>query len=112
MTECLFCRIARGEIPSQKVAESESAIAFRDISPQAPVHILIIPRKHFGSLNDAVDSNVLAQMHDLVREIVLAEGIEEHGYRCVINTGRDGGQTVGHLHLHLLAGRRMTWPPG
>lgn len=112
MTDCLFCRIARGEIPSKTVGENDAAIAFRDISPQAPVHVLVIPREHFTSLNDVSDSGVLARMHDLVREIVRAEGVGETGYRCVINTGKDGGQTVGHLHLHVLAGRHMSWPPG
>lgn len=112
MSDCLFCRIVRGEIPSQRVAENASSIAFRDISPQAPVHVLVIPRTHYGSLNDVADGAVLAGMHDLVREVVRQEGIEASGYRCVINTGTDGGQTVGHLHLHVLGGRRHTWPPG
>jgi histidine triad (HIT) family protein len=112
MTDCLFCRIVRGEIPAAKVAESADCLAFRDISPQAPVHVLVIPKAHHGSLNDAPDGRVLGHMADLVREVVRAEGIGESGYRCVVNTGKDGGQTVGHLHLHVLAGRRLTWPPG
>ncbi len=112
MSDCLFCSIVRGEVPSQRVAENASAIAFRDITPQAPVHVLVIPREHFGSLNDVTDNAALAGMHDLVREIVRAEGIDAKGYRCVINTGADGGQSVGHLHLHVLGGRHMGWPPG
>ncbi len=112
MSDCLFCRIARGEIPANKVAESDDCLAFRDISPQAPVHVLVIPREHYGSLNDVPDGAVLAAMHNLVREVVRQEGIAASGYRCVVNTGKDGGQTVGHLHLHVLGGRHMTWPPG
>ncbi len=111
MTDCLFCKIARGEIPAGKVAESESCIAFRDISPQAPVHVLVIPRAHYASLNEVPDGTVLAAMGDLARQVAQSEGLAK-GYRCVINTGGDGGQTVGHLHMHVLGGRQMRWPPG
>lgn len=112
MTDCLFCRIARGEIPAAKVAESEECLAFRDISPQAPVHVLVIPRAHYASLNEVPDGRVLAAMAELAREVARAEGIVDDGYRCVVNTGVNGGQTVHHIHLHVLGGRRLAWPPG
>jgi histidine triad (HIT) family protein len=112
MTDCLFCKIARGEIPAAKVAENAGCIAFRDISPQAPVHVLVIPRAHYASLNDVTDGSVLAAMADLAREVARAEGVTDSGYRCVINTGGDGGQTVHHIHMHVLGGRRLSWPPG
>lgn len=112
MTDCLFCKIARGEIPAAKVAENAECIAFRDISPQAPVHVLVIPRAHYTSLNEVTDRTVIAAMTDLAREVGSTEGVAEKGYRCVINTGVDGGQTVHHIHMHVLGGRRLTWPPG
>ena len=109
---CIFCRIARGEIHAQMVANNKEVVAFRDLNPQAPVHILIIPRKHIGSLDDTADSYLLGQMMSLAAAIARQEKIAKSGYRVVINTGKDGGQTVDHLHLHLLGGRPMTWPPG
>jgi len=109
---CLFCRIVRGEIPAALVAESDSAIAFRDIGPQAPVHVLVIPRGHLTSLNDATDAALLGALMALARRVATTEGIADSGYRVVINTGTDGGQSVGHLHLHVLGGRRLKWPPG
>ena len=112
MTDCLFCRIARGEIPATRVAETADCIAFRDIAPQAPVHLLVIPRKHYGSLDEVPDASVVGAMSMLAQQVARSEGIATTGYRCVINTGADGGQTVGHLHLHLLGGRRHVWPPG
>ena len=112
MTNCLFCKIARGEIPSAKVAENEHYFAFRDISPQAPVHVLVIPKRHFASLNDAPDPGVVGGLVALAMEVVQAEGLAAKGHRLVINTGPDGGQTVDHLHLHVLGGRQMKWPPG
>ena len=109
---CIFCRIARGEIPAQMVANSKEIAAFKDLNPQAPVHILVIPKKHVASLDDVSDSNLLGQMMALAAAIARQEGIAKTGYRTVINTGANGGQSVAHLHIHLLGGRAMTWPPG
>jgi histidine triad (HIT) family protein len=109
---CIFCRIARGEIPAQMVANNKEIAAFRDLNPQAPVHILIIPKKHIGSLDDAADSELIGRMMALAAAIARQEKIAKTGYRTVINTGKDGGQSVDHLHIHLLGGRAMTWPPG
>ena len=112
MADCLFCRIARKEIPASIVAEDEFCLAFRDINAQAPVHVLIVPRNHVASLNDVKEPSVLTRMYALAARVVAAEGLAARGYRCVINTNADGGQTVFHLHLHILGGRRMVWPPG
>ncbi len=109
---CLFCRMVAGEIPITKVAETERCLAFRDIHPQAPTHILVIPKAHFGSLNDVNDHAVLGEMTALAVEIARSEGFADAGYRTVMNTNADGGQTVGHLHMHVLAGRQLRWPPG
>ena len=109
---CIFCRIAHGEIPAQMVANNKEIVAFRDLNPQAPVHILIVPKKHVGSLGDAADSDLLGRMMSLAAAIARQEKIAKTGYRTVINTGKDGGQSVDHLHLHLLGGRAMAWPPG
>jgi len=109
---CLFCKIVKGEIPADIVARTETAIAFRDINPKAPTHVLVIPKKHVVSLNEADDSIDLAGLLRLAREVAKQEGVGDSGYRVVVNTGDDGGQTVDHLHLHVLGGRRMTWPPG
>ena len=109
---CLFCQIARGEIPAKIVVNNKEMIAFRDINPQAPTHILIVPKKHIGSLDDLNDSDLIGRMMMLAVAIARQEGIAKTGYRTVINTGKDGGQSVDHLHVHLLGGRQMTWPPG
>lgn len=109
---CLFCRIARGEIPAKIVAQSARCVAFRDIGPQAPTHVLVIPREHVASLNELADQTLLADMMALVAQVVLDEGIAEEGYRVVINTNAHGGQTVFHLHIHVLGGRHLHWPPG
>ena len=109
---CLFCRIAAGEIPSNKVAETEGALAFRDIDPKAPTHVLVIPRTHVVSLAAASDASMLGDLLSFATSVARAEGLTENGYRVVINTGRDGGQSVDHLHLHILGGRTMSWPPG
>ena len=111
-SDCLFCRIVKKEIPASIVAENGHCIAFRDINPQAPTHILVIPRQHVASLNEAKDPAVIAQMHQMAVQLAKAEGLAERGYRTVINTNADAGQTVFHMHLHLLGGRRMSWPPG
>lgn len=110
--DCLFCRIVRKEIPAGIVAEDEHAVAFRDINPQAPVHVLVIPREHVASLNQARDPAMIGRLHLLAAKIAETEGLSEAGFRTVINTNADAGQTVFHLHLHLLGGRRMAWPPG
>jgi histidine triad (HIT) family protein len=112
MTDCLFCKIVRGEIPATVVKRTDRFVAFRDINPQAPTHVLVVPVAHVASLNDVSDAAVGGQLvlfaRDLARELALAD----RGYRVVVNTNADGGQTVLHLHLHLLGGRAMRWPPG
>lgn len=112
MTECLFCKIARGEIKASIVAQDDAFVAFRDISPQAPTHILVIPRAHVATLNEATDAGVLGRLLTHARDLARAEGLSERGYRVVINTNAEAGQSVLHLHAHLLGGRAMRWPPG
>jgi histidine triad (HIT) family protein len=109
---CIFCRIARQEIPSALVAESDAAVAFRDLDPKAPVHVLVIPRKHVPSLAEATDAALLGDVLELAARVAREAGLEEAGYRTVINTGGHAGQTVQHLHAHVLGGRQMAWPPG
>jgi histidine triad (HIT) family protein len=111
-TACLFCRIVSKEIPADIVEEDEYCVAFRDINPQAPVHILVIPREHVASLNDLKDPAVPGRMNLLAARLAEKEGLAGRGYRTVINTNADAGQTVFHIHLHLLGGRRLGWPPG
>ena len=110
---CLFCRIASGAIPVKRLYEEDEVLAFPDINPQAPVHILLIPKRHLASHAHAVagDAELLGKLLWAVGELARSQGLED-GYRLVINTGPDGGQTVDHLHVHLLGGRRMDWPPG
>ena len=112
--DCLFCKIIAGDIPSAKVYEDELVYAFRDIEPQAPVHILIIPKEHIASANHLTDENasVVGHIYAVAAKIAKEEGIAEGGYRIVNNCGQDGGQTVGHLHFHMLGGRSLAWPPG
>ena len=114
MTDCLFCKIISGEIPSSKVYEDEFVYAFNDISPEAPVHVLIVPKEHIASANDINESNadVVAKIFLAAKKIAEENGIAEDGYRIVNNCGENGGQTVKHLHFHLLGGRSLTWPPG
>ena len=114
MSDCLFCKIIEGEIPAEIVAKNEHALAFRDINPQASTHMLVIPREHIASTRDLNKDNIdgLSQMALLANEIAISEGLTDSGYRWVINTGDDGGQTVFHIHLHLLGGRQLNWPPG
>ena len=109
---CLFCRIVAGEIPATKVAETEECLAFRDIGPQAPTHVLVIPKRHVGSLDELDDAMMGAKLLAMARDVARSEGRAASGYRVVINTNEDGGQTVHHLHLHVLGGRHMKWPPG
>ncbi|MEZ5491107.1 MAG: histidine triad nucleotide-binding protein [Gammaproteobacteria bacterium] len=112
--DCLFCKIIAGDIPANKVYEDADVLAFHDISPAAPTHILIIPKKHITAVKDAGPDEVglLGQLLAKAGSIAREQGLEEDGYRFVINTGDNGGQTVFHLHLHILGGRPMTWPPG
>ncbi|MFN2397941.1 MAG: histidine triad nucleotide-binding protein [Gemmatimonadaceae bacterium] len=110
--DCLFCRIVRKEIPAKLIAETADCIAFSDVNPQAPVHVLIIPRLHVASLNSADKPALLGNMLELAADIAESQGVAESGYRTVINTNSDGGQSVYHLHAHLLGGRRLSWPPG
>lgn len=110
--DCIFCRIVEGEIPATMVAETDDCVAFRDIDPKAPTHVVVIPRRHIPSLNDASDPEVIGKLSLLAAAIAKREGIAESGYRTVINTNADAGQTVFHIHLHLLGGRAMGWPPG
>ena len=112
MQDCIFCKIIAGEIPSQKVYEDEQVLAFLDIDAKAPVHVLIIPKKHYDSVMQLDDDALLARMFAAAREIAKTCGISESGFRLVINTGKDGGQTVGHLHMHMLGARELGWPPG
>ncbi len=111
---CLFCDIAAGKTSAKVVWQNETLVAFRDINPQAPVHILVIPRKHIGNLNDLTssDSQLMGEMILSAKEIARQEGIAVDGYRLVLNCNRQAGQSVFHIHLHLLGGRWMHWPPG
>ena len=112
--DCLFCKIVAGEIPCKKVFESADVLAFYDIEPQAPEHIIIIPKQHIKSANDitAENSFLVAKVFETAAKIAKDLGFAEKGYRIVNNCGEDGGQTVGHIHFHLLAGRNLQWPPG
>ena len=111
---CIFCRIARGEIPADIVHEEERLVAFRDMNPQAPSHILLIPREHVPSVDHLSDPDALLVGELLIaaRDVARHLGVSDSGYRLVTNIGPDGGQSVGHLHVHLLAGRSLSWPPG
>jgi histidine triad (HIT) family protein len=112
--ECLFCRIVSGEIPAELVAESASAIAFRDLTPQAPSHVLVIPRDHYANVAEvaAAGDVDVAGLFRLAAEVAEIEGIADSGYRMVANTNADAHQTVFHAHIHVLGGRAMGWPPG
>lgn len=112
--DCLFCRIVAGEIPSTRVAEDDAIVAFRDISPRAPTHILVVPREHIASAAEleAGDGPLLGRLFAAAADIARTEGIAEGGYRIVTNVGTWGGQTVDHLHFHLMGGRAFGWPPG
>ena len=113
MTEsCLFCRIVRGEIPAKVIHEDEHTLAFRDIDPKAPTHVLVIPKAHVPSLSEATEAAQLGRLMLVAAQLAKAEGIAEDGYRTVVNSGANAGQTVFHVHLHLLGGRRLGWPPG
>ena len=113
-TQCLFCRIVAGEVPSARLHDDDLVIAIRDIAPRAPTHILLIPRRHIPSAADLVESDgpVLGRIFSVGAELARSLGIADAGYRLVSNVGRWGGQTVDHLHVHLMGGRAFTWPPG
>jgi histidine triad (HIT) family protein len=114
VASCLFCRIAAGEVPANIVFQDEAVIAFRDITPQAPMHVLVIPRRHINSLNDlsSSDDELVGRLVRTAGSLAREQGFGPGGYRTVFNCNADAGQTVFHIHLHLLAGRKMTWPPG
>jgi histidine triad (HIT) family protein len=109
---CLFCRIVRREIPATVIREDEHTLAFRDIDPKAPTHVLVIPKVHVASLNGVSDPALVGRLLLAAKEIARDEGIDGSGYRTVMNAGADAGQSVFHVHLHLLGGRRLGWPPG
>ncbi|MFP5429920.1 MAG: histidine triad nucleotide-binding protein [Gammaproteobacteria bacterium] len=112
--DCIFCKIAAGEIPARIAFENERLVAFHDLFPQAPTHLLIIPKQHYATLNDvpASDSAVLGEMVSTATQLARELGVADSGYRVVMNCNPDGGQSVYHIHLHLLAGRQLGWPPG
>lgn len=114
MSDCLFCKIIAGQIPAQVVYQDEHVIAFRDINPTAPTHVLVIPRQHIASVNEASKENaeLLGRLFVTAKEVAKLEGLTEKGYRLVVNCGEDAGQTVFHLHLHVIGGRSLGWPPG
>jgi histidine triad (HIT) family protein len=113
MSDCLFCAIAVGDIPSDRVLETNSVVAFRDVNPQAPVHVLVVPRRHVEHIH-ALDPRdpLLDELVEAAQQVADQEGVATTGYRVVANVGRDGGMSVPHLHLHVLGGRPMGWPPG
>lgn len=112
--DCLFCKIAAGEIPARIVREDASALAFEDVNPQAPLHVLVIPRRHISTLNELTDDDeaLIGHLVGMARDIAHDRGLDGTGYRTVFNCNPDGGQTVFHIHLHLLGGRSLAWPPG
>jgi histidine triad (HIT) family protein len=114
MSDCLFCKIRDGEIQGDIVFEDDDVLAFNDVNPHAPVHVLIIPKKHISTVNDmsAEDVSVMGKLFSTAKNIALQRDVSEDGYRLVVNSNKQAGQSVFHIHMHLLAGRNMTWPPG
>jgi len=114
MTDCIFCKIIAGDIPADIIYQNDDVLAFRDLNPQAPTHVLVIPKKHISTINDlqTEDAELVGKMYLAAKQIARDEGIDESGYRTVMNCNEGAGQTVFHIHLHILGGRRMTWPPG
>lgn len=114
MDNCIFCKIIAGEIPSNKAYEDEDILAFHDIDAKAPTHILIIPKKHVASVMELTDADdaLVAKLFHVARQVAQEAGVAQSGFRLVLNTGEDGGQSVAHLHMHLLGGRALGWPPG
>lgn len=114
MTDCIFCKIVAGDIPAEKVFENDHVVGFRDLNPQAPTHVLVIPKRHIATINDLQDGDqaLLGEMYLAAKQIAADEGLSERGYRTVMNCNEEAGQTVFHIHLHVIGGRAMTWPPG
>lgn len=114
MSDCLFCKIVNGDIPSTKVYEDEHTLAFRDIDPKAPSHVLVIPKEHYSSVHQVPDeqSDLFVKLMQTVSKVVETEDLIDEGYRLVINSGKNGGQLVDHIHVHVLGGRSLQWPPG
>lgn len=114
MSDCIFCKIVSGDIPGDIVYQDDEVLAFRDLSPQAPVHFLVIPKKHISTINDVQpeDAALIGQLFLTAKTVAKQECVDESGYRCVMNCNDDGGQTVHHIHLHVLGKRQMSWPPG
>ena len=114
MTDCLFCKIASGELNADVIFETDDVLAFRDINPQAPTHVLVIPKRHISTINELkeTDADLVGKLYLAAKDIARQEGTEEAGYRTVMNCNAAAGQTVFHIHLHVLGGRQMSWPPG
>ena len=114
MSDCIFCKIVSGDIPSTKIFEDKQVIAFRDINPQAPTHVLIVPKQHIPGVNELTlaDEALVGHVYSVITKLVRELGIDESGYRVVVNSGADGQQSVPHLHFHVLGGRLLAWPPG
>ena len=114
MSDCLFCGIVEGKVKANVVYQDDAAVAFKDIGPKAPVHILIVPRKHIASVSDIAEQDraLIGQIFQVAAKLAREQGIADSGYRVVVNSGADAGQSVFHLHYHLLGGRQMSWPPG
>jgi histidine triad (HIT) family protein len=110
--DCIFCKIIKKKIPSSIVFEDDKVVAFNDISPQAPVHILVVPKTHVTSVAELKDMDVVSDLFTVMKKLAVEKGIEKTGYRVVVNHGKDAGQAVPHLHFHLLGGRPLSWPPG
>ena len=114
MSDCIFCKIVSGDIPSTKIYEDEQVIVFRDINPQAPTHVLVVPKRHISGVNELaeMDEALVGHVYGVIARLVRELGIDESGYRVVVNSGADGQQSVPHLHFHVLGGRLLAWPPG
>ena len=114
MSDCLFCKIRDGEIPADIIFENDDVLAFNDVNPQAPVHLLIIPKKHISTVNDVVDDDhlVMGKLFSAAKDIANQRGVNDDGYRLVVNCNEKAGQTVFHIHMHMLADRALSWPPG
>jgi len=114
MGDCIFCKIAAGQIPAKKIFEDDSLLAFYDISPKAPIHVIIIPKQHIASANElyGIDDSLAGRIFRLIPKLAEMLKVSDSGYRIVINCGENGGQSIDHLHIHLLGGRVLTWPPG
>ena len=114
MSDCIFCKIVAGEIPATVIHETDDVLAFRDLGPQAPTHVLVIPKRHISTINDMQESDaeLVGKLYLAAKQVAADEGISESGYRTVMNCNEGAGQSVFHIHLHVLGGRRMNWPPG